>query len=110
MSYGGRARSSGIGGDAIAIRLAADRHATVFRPPSRRSAGANGVPSVRRASEVTPPIRPGQYRRALRGPLARGAGVGERVARSVGDDVQDDRPHPLLADPDPPLEGLAQEL
>ena len=46
-SCGCSAGSSGVGGDAIAIRLAADRHATVFRPPSRRSAGANGVPSVR---------------------------------------------------------------
>ena len=102
--------SSGVGGCGIAIRPAADRHAAAFRPPSRRSAGANGVSIVRSASELTPSIRQGQYRRAGRGPVARRARVGERIARSVGDEVRDDRPHRLLADRDRAREGPLQEV
>ena len=103
-------RSSGVAGCGIAIRPAADRHAAAFRPPSRRSAGANGVSIVRSASELTPSIRQGQYRRAGRGPVARRARVGERIARSVGDEVRHDRPHRLLADRHRAREGPLQEV
>ncbi len=58
---------------------------------------AQGIPSVRSASELTPSIRQGQYRRARRGPFARRARLGEPVARSVGDEVRHDRADRLLA-------------